>query len=355
MENSNSDDFVWSVVGCPEEGEIKIAGAMAIIAAVSDRGDQPIAIGSGFVLSACKREDQPENFRLVLVCTAAHVLLEAERYLAPQTVDNNRGNPFALGPGEHLLRRLQMRGIRVMLHPSQSPTVFSQIIDAHISIGSDLAYLVVETDLEPSTDENPQRNFAINSDPLKPGDEVVAFGTPFMRFALFPIPGTNQAERRLIVGTQGRRGKITELLEKGHLCSVPVYQTNIPLPGGMSGGPVMRMRGNDISVEVIGVVSSDIPDDQSREDRKIPGCSYVVPAEWLHCLEAPGAANTNQFRRLREKKLLADRGKFANEIEIQLDEPSGIIRLVRHKKIVIPRISAEVRGISYKAGTLGNN
>lgn len=103
--------------------------------------------------------------------------------------------------------------------------------------------------------------FQINSDILNVGDKIVL--TSLI---------TNGNTRDLIA----RQGVITEVKSKGALVNAPVYETNIPIEEGASGGPVFKYNGGfEGTKDVIGVVSSDFSVKEAYENPSIDGCSYV--------------------------------------------------------------------------------
>ena len=163
----------------------------------------------------------------------------------------------------------------------------------------DMALLVLDT----SHLKSVTKVFAINSNVLKVGDEIVITSTI-----------TNGNTRELIA----RHGVITDVRSKGNLINAPVYETNIPIEAGASGGPVFKFTGNfNGTKEVIGVITSDFSDPQAFIDPTVDGNSYVsiiCSATPLNVKNTEGEVLT--FQDMCKKEYIRDIGGHIDNVKL---------------------------------------
>ena len=125
---------------------------------------------------------------------------------------------------------------------------------------------------------------------------------------------TNGQTRDLIA----RHGVITEVKSTGKLVNAPVYETNIPIEAGASGGPVFRHTGDFNGLkEVIGVISSDFSKSNAFTDSNVDGNSYVS----IICSAAPlDVKNTDgtilTFQDMCENGLIRDVGGYIEKVNL---------------------------------------
>lgn len=163
----------------------------------------------------------------------------------------------------------------------------------------DMALLVLDT----SHLEEMTRVFQINSDILSVGDVIVV--TSLI---------TNGNTRDLIA----RQGVITKVNSTGNLIKAPVYETNIPIEAGASGGPVFRYTGDFNSPkEVVGVISSDFSAPEAFTNTKVNGNSFVS----IICSAAPlNVKNTDgiilTFQDMCENNIIRDIGEYMKNLDL---------------------------------------
>jgi hypothetical protein len=112
------------------------------------------------------------------------------------------------------------------------------------------------------------------------GDEVVVLG-----YAGMQIDNVVQDGKKVIefVSSQEilmRKGKITHIHQSGPMLKGKSFETNIPIFGGMSGGPVFRIDSRSQEMRPFALISSDLeaPDEQ-KNNREISGQSIVIPID----------------------------------------------------------------------------
>lgn len=286
----------WSSVQLKETKHL--VDRLALIGSVDHDKGTVQGIGTGFVVADARGV---AGNTVALVCTAAHLIVEAEMHLIPM-VREQRSSPFAPLPGHRLLNLPFMRGLKVFLWHRDVLQALN-VLQGCICADSDLACLSIASGGGDDKREGPPKIFTINSDPLTVGDEVVAVGAPQFELEIEEWTRNGPVHVKGLAGINLRRGSIAASLNRGRLARVPVYETTIPLPGGFSGGPVLRYSPEGRFMNsVVGIVSSDLPDDDSASNYDRPGCSYVVPAQYLHMLKAPN------FDDPSKEGILAQRG-----------------------------------------------
>ena len=163
----------------------------------------------------------------------------------------------------------------------------------------DMAFLVLDT----SHLKEVTMVFAINSNILNAGEEIII--TSLI---------TKGNTRDLIA----RHGVVTKVKSTGNLINAPVYETNIPIEAGASGGPVFRYTGDFKSPkEVIGVISSDFSCSDSFDNPNIDGNSYVS----IMCSATPlNVENTDgtvlTFQDMCANGLVKDFGSYIKKVKL---------------------------------------
>lgn len=292
------------------------------------KADRPVeeVLGCGFITSIVT--DRKTQQKLRIVCTAAHLLSEAEKHLRPDAAQRY-SSPFGPEPLSILgkdIWRIHAHSLR-----DDRGQLASQALSASVFMKADLACLVM------THPQQAEKNFPlmlIDSDPLSPGTIVTMVGAPHARLRAEADEGS-RTRVSMVPGWDARVGTITSVLPRSRLTGTPVYETNIPAPGAMSGGPVLLtyLKDDNLQIEnvAIGVLSHDLPGEENRpDDVSIRGFSYVVPAMLIHALLVPPYLTKGAKAPLGKAKLVKDVGTRAAEIEVQL-EPTYTIRRVRPK------------------------
>ena len=113
-------------------------------------------------------------------------------------------------------------------------------------------------------------------------------------------------------------GKITRIRADGRLAQAPVYETNIPIEEGASGGPVFKYMGDfNGEKQVVGVVSTDFSDEKSFKDEEIDGQSYIAMIASDAPLQVHDPTDGDlSFKDLCKRGMIADRGSAMNMLEL---------------------------------------
>lgn len=163
----------------------------------------------------------------------------------------------------------------------------------------DMAFLVLDT----SHLKEITKVFAINSNILNASEEIVI--TSLI---------TKENKRDLIA----RHGVITKVRSTGNLINAPIYETNIPIEAGASGGPVFRYTGDfNSSKEVIGIISSDFSCSDAFSNPSINGNSYVsiiCSATPLNVENTDGTVLT--FQDMCTQGLIKDFGDYIGKVQL---------------------------------------
>jgi Trypsin-like peptidase domain len=169
---------------------------------------------------------------------------------------------------------------------------------------------------------------ALNSDIQPEGTHVLAVGLPGVRTTA--APWTDDQLLTIVERLEVRAGTIRKIHTRGHRhLATPTYELSMPLPAGMSGGPILRIpAAPGGSLQVIGIASYDLqaqgggPDD----DPTWPGESLAVPINvaLLTALPAGPGQEKTLLDFVRSGQVL-DMGTFSHHLEVVRDE-DGIPR-----------------------------
>jgi len=243
----------WNEVVYTTNEEVYSSLSDLVTLAYRNRTGSVSIVGTAFPVFASKNN--------ILMLTATHVIEEA--YDNSYCNNHKTANRFNYLPGpdnkpyELMAEWVETTEDLWCLVDDDGKLVQCHVTGVCLRPPLDMALLVLDT----SHLESVTKVFAINSNVLNKGDEIVI--TSLI---------TEGNTRELIA----RHGYITDVKSRGNLVDAPVYQTNIPIEAGASGGPVFRYTGNFNSTkEVIGVITSDFSEQQAFTEPSIDGYSYV--------------------------------------------------------------------------------
>ncbi|RED48801.1 trypsin-like peptidase domain-containing protein [Seonamhaeicola aphaedonensis] len=286
----------WNQLQYTTEKEIENALSDLVTVASRPKEGGGMVIGTAFPIFAS------DNHTMML--TAAHVI------------------EFAFKKSSHYSERKDARSLSYLPGSSNKPY---KMIDNWINETDDLWCLIAEGKevvkcnvigicLRPPLDmallildtshlKKKTAVFQINSDILNVGDKIV--------LTSFKTSGTT---RDLVA----KQGIITEVKSNGALVNAPVYQTNIPIEAGASGGPVFKFNGDFYGTkDVVGVVSSDFSPQEAFENPKIDGCSYIsiiCSATPLQVVSTNGETMT--FQDMCNRGLISDIGSYIKKVKL---------------------------------------
>jgi hypothetical protein len=129
--------------------------------------------------------------------------------------------------------------------------------------------------------------------------------------------------REVNLNLEMRVGKIIRVHEQMRHKRVYGYETSIPMPAGMSGGPVFTFDEHDHSpLDVVGICMSDATHGCST-DTTISGSSFVIGAQNLWGLPEPCRVKLAAWQKRRERRppmgnFFGDHGQRIGELEVQL-------------------------------------
>ncbi len=282
-------------------------------------------LGCGFVIGAFTERAAQRHY--LVICTAAHVLHEAEKWLCPNSVELY-GRPFAPARGTLLRRELPNRTLHVLMAADERSNPSFHVCGIDYFHHADLAYVIAETPVAHSGLGQPL--MLIDSDPRPVGTQVTLIGAPK---STIQIESSRGIRSRVHVSPKwhGRNGIISQALPRSRLTNTPVYETTIQAPAGMSGGPVLLTHVNEgaksgIENVAIGVLSHELPDDEPESVER-RGYSYVIPAASMYGLKAPTPFfQPNQPRTLAQVNLMKDVGLRSGEISVDWSAADVIVR-----------------------------
>ncbi len=291
--------MAWKKITWTTEDElIKSLSDIATLAVRDEKGELQI-VGSAFPIISSMNQ--------IVMLSARHVIEEAyqrvmkEDYRKLQRLNYLPGEDNTLNVAIDDWMKQTSDFVCIILHGGS--LLECKVIAPCLRPPLDMALLVVDA----SRMKERYPVFAINSDPLTVGDEIVT--TFFV---------TKGSERIL----EGRSGIVTEVKAKGPLANAPVYETNIPTASGSSGGPVFRYNGKFCGEkEVVGVISSGFSSELDFCDQTIDGLSHVA----MICSAAPlQMRNENgdlkTFKEMCEKGYGCDRGEAIKSVSVTYKE-----------------------------------
>jgi len=283
--------IAWTHSAAPEEGRAEIEKRLVKILVTMNARGHPEPLGSGFLIGRAQATNQhgtKSNYSVA--CTAAHVLLDAERAILSRDQYAKRyANIFSDPPGTLLRKyvaanRLSMAGQLFPRHPTNAHVGTSI---SHLAMNAACDIAIVVAPASPETEY-----FRINTDPLN-GSGVLIAGYSEMT-AKVVSSKQNIYETTFSHRLELRAGTITEAGRSSSGDRSPLlYCTSVPVPGGVSGGPVFSLKPTaavagsfNVDLDVIGVLSKDLSsqNEAERSDRRIAGRSYVIPIQYLYML-----------------------------------------------------------------------
>lgn len=285
----------WNHLNFTNEQEVRNAISDLTTVVSRTRTGEPLILGTAFPIYASEKH--------VLMVTAAHLVEHGyrESSRACEAKDRRRLNHIPAPenePFESMAKWVSETSDLWCLYGVGHKVVQCAVTGACLRPPLDIALLVM--DATPLGQES-RAIFQINSDVLNVGDGLVVVS--FI---------TEGLSRKLI----GRHGQIKAFKSSGTLANAPIYETNIPIEAGASGGPIFRYLGHfNGPKEVIGVVSSDCSDPEAFEDCHIDGesrISIIGSAAPLQVNEKEDGVMT--FQDMCRKGLIRDSGTCMNDL-----------------------------------------
>jgi len=231
-----------------------------------DRLGTPRVLGTGFFVSA--------QVDAAVVCTAAHVLREAELLQQPPTLSHPTTPPEFRNPRKQL--DVSPDSLRVMC-VRESRVEMANVVWCVLDDTADIAFIGVEPQ---ATDQRFrfERELRFTSRSVNVGDNVAVIGYNAMSTAPLQLSGRShrnfQLERELVL----RLGTVTSIHNEGHiLCRSACIETSVPVSSGMSGSPLVLFTEEGVPLEVVGVIcSAPEPENPDVLDRRVSGCSIAA-------------------------------------------------------------------------------
>jgi hypothetical protein len=257
------DGWAWNQAELDKNHSLN-EGLVSLLA--FDRAGSPRVVGSGFFVSA--------QLDAAVVCTAAHVLREAERLQQPPTISH----PTTLPEFRNQRRELDISpdSLRVVCVFGSRVEV-ANVVWCVLDDTADFAFIGVEP--QPA---EPKFTFArelrFTSRRVNVGDKMAVIGYNAMSTApMEPLgqePRSFQLSRELVL----RLGTVTVIHDQGHiLCRSACFETSVPVSSGMSGSPIVLYTEDGAPIEVVGVIcSAPEPDNPDILDRRVSGCSIAA-------------------------------------------------------------------------------
>jgi hypothetical protein len=244
----------------------------------------------------------------LLAVTAAHVLDWGLRQACP---DRLSPKPLKEWP-DHFLRSAQSR--IVFRFGDQAFGQSPRLVTFFMSSDSDVAWMAIDPVGALSSDPG-AGVFAIDSDLHAAGARIIAMCGADLDLQETPEPGVYESDPSI----QLRVGAVTQVLRRGRLTTMPIYETDIPFEPGMSGSPVLLApSGASAPMSVIGIVSSSVLSDQVVSDPWTPGHSVVVPIVASYALTfTDGEGVEREFSDLVGAGLVKDNGSRAARVEVE--------------------------------------
>jgi hypothetical protein len=261
-----------------------------------------------------------------LAITAAHVLESAGRYLQGR-VSAHPSSPFVD------FRQIALNALTEHADKGRLTVLFGdggtvyRAVSGYVSTAYDLAVLQLQHELGPN---RPRTAFALDSDDVDVGAGVIVLGRNAMTANVLrkgddssPLLATFYSELR------ARSGVVVAKHAKGRNLQCPVYETNIPVPAGWSGSPVLLApTSTNEPMRTIGVLSSDFSDQRAHDCNYRKGSSHFVPAFFLHGMRI--ATDGPTVNELVGRKLVVDVGRHVERIEVAIVKHGQNIRRRHH-------------------------
>lgn len=276
--------------------------------------------GTGFIVSSGKTD---EGQKSAIVVTAAHVVSSALRSLRPESL-REQLSPFAPPIAKYITPLLKSHELYIMIGSAVTPGISATLQVHSISIIEEIDLCVL--DAGRVEDQPDYERFNINSDPLTVGTTVAIAGYPQMHDPVsLPLhmsqSGEETLKRSINHRLQIRVGKIIKV--EGSMRHKPVfgYETNIPIPPGMSGAPMFTIDDNDKSLlEVVGICMSDATVGDLN-DVTTDGSSFVIGAQNLWCMPELNRHKVESWQKSQEGSppfgsFFNDQGRRVHELSI---------------------------------------
>jgi Trypsin-like peptidase domain len=217
-----------------------------------------------------------------VVATSEHVAGDALRVVNPRAYES-QSNPFSLALPRLLEPVINKRELAVAFHSGADPRAFPVTF---ISSNSDADLCVLLAPIPSGIGGN--EALAINSDPIQVGTTVMMAGFP--KYADDGIAPISDERFTTTGGLQVRTGKVISVEDRLRYKPVCGFETNIPMPPGMSGGPVfaLDLTGNRPSqTAAVGICMSDSNQTENASKITVPGSSQVVAIQNLYGIGDP--------------------------------------------------------------------
>jgi hypothetical protein len=294
-------------------GEANFTPLLANVAPIiaMPAGENAQMLGTSFIV--------PTEPGQALCITAAHVLDDARRALGlPETKARSYAPGFA--PKMEMDKELTASANRGELRVHiviDGKADLATVKNAAMLRPFDVATLVIGSGL--FGERSPA--MALNSDIQPPGTRVIALGVQ-----------RTQIERRLLDDgreanffrphIEARAGLIREVHRRDPYMGLkaPAYELTLPIPHGMSGGPILLAPGDPQPgfFQAIGFASHDDATDAVVNDCAVPGRGVAIPVMAAYLLGA-GTMKPPTMLELVHRHHINDLGKHWQELEIVND------------------------------------
>lgn len=240
-------------------------------------------LGTGFVISKATG-DSGKTYASVITCS--HVLEFGISKLRPDLIRYLSG-PFPKTVANLVGQLTREKSLFVALDVGDTKPDFRLCPVRHCVAfeRSDLATITAEISSPPKT----LPAFAINSDPVEVDTQVMTVGFPGMhpteKDSKPVITGKTSLSRHVRnANAEVRLGRVAKVHQKMRHKPIFGYELDMPIPAGMSGGPVFAF--NDSNFTPLDVIGVSMSDDNAGDpyDTTRAGSSYVIAAQNLYIL-----------------------------------------------------------------------
>jgi hypothetical protein len=327
------DEFQWVVYNPYPQYRKQFEERLVSIWGLSFKRRRFDCHGTGFITSSGLDTDGKKSATII---TSAHVVVNALNKHRPESI-REQSNPFSPPVAKYFSPLLKGKELFILRGSEVQPRANTEPLTIHtVAIIEEIDLCVIlagradkQTDYE---------QFAINSDPLAVGTRVAIAGYPQMHDPMlqphqFETNGKESLERDVSHKLVIRIGKITKVEDKLRHKRVFGYETNIPMPPGMSGAPMFAFDENNHStLDVVGICMSDATTPEGMNDTKADGSSFVVGAQNLWCLPMPSKHIIDAWQKRREGQppfgqFFQDRGRRIRELSVMVDSaPPSVVR-----------------------------
>jgi Trypsin-like peptidase domain len=258
--------------------------------ALDDRSAQAHRLGSGFKVANANGSD---GKHYAFVATCEHVIASALQILDIDSY-KRRAQLFSPPLAKLLSPHLERGAIHVAVH-NRNGAASMPVQAVSFNERADLCLLRV---LVPQISVG-DAIIAINSDPLTVDTRVLNVG-----FSLTgddgPYPISSDRTFSVTAGLDLRMGRIVAVEEKLRHKPVFGYETNIPVPPGVSGGALFAFDDNLLtSLAVAGICMSDSNVQESARNILVSGASYAVGSQNLYGVIDPDTVRIKEWQLAR--------------------------------------------------------